>query len=123
MEHRWGTRVSLDIPMRWARINSFVVSIGRLVNLSPSGALITPHFDLHLRSRIQLLLEWPLRPKHPILPITAYVARKSSAGVGLEWCDYAPYAVMQLLRDLSAISRADRAEELPLARRKRVIGQ
>jgi hypothetical protein len=110
MEHRWGTRVSLDIPMRWARINSFVVSIGRLVNL-------------HLRSRIQLLLEWPLRPKHPILPITAYVARKSSAGVGLEWCDYAPYAVMQLLRDLSAISRADRAEELPLARRKRVIGQ
>jgi hypothetical protein len=99
------------------------MSIGRVVNLSLSGAMIVPQFDLRIRSRIEIYFDSPFRPKHRQLSlISAYVARPAAAGVGLEWCEFAPVEVMQLLRDLDASRRTDRIEGLR-AHQKRMSGQ
>jgi len=37
--------------------------------------------------------------------ISAYVARRHRDGIGVEWCDFAPQAVVELLRSPAARSR------------------
>ncbi len=97
MEHRWGERVAVDIPVRLAG-HPFSVRVGRLVNLSVSGAQIKAEFAWRLHSRIHAVLELPQRSKHEAPTIDAYVTRKFRDGIGVEWCEFAPRAVRELLR-------------------------
>ena len=101
MEHRWGERVGVDIPVR-VTAHPFVVRAGRLSNLSVSGAFIKADFDLRLLSRIHVAIELPQRSKHEAPTVTAYVARKFKDGIGIEWCEFAPPAINQLLQSFSA---------------------
>jgi hypothetical protein len=74
---------------------------GRIKNLSLSGALMTANLDLPLNCRIEVTLEWP----SPLLGdavIAAHVARKVNGEVAIEWCEFAPNAVKDLLRVLSS---------------------
>src|ERR1700733_13340371 len=101
MEHRWGQRIAVNIPIRLRLSRSGPISIGRLTNVSLSGAFLTPRFDLRTLARLQVFFEIP-RTKRLPSATDAFVARISAQGIGLEWCDFSPPAVVVLIRSLSA---------------------
>jgi hypothetical protein len=96
MEHRWGKRLAVDIPIRVASATPFSVQHGRLANLSISGAWIPTRFNVRLCFEIQLILECPL--SHDISTIAAHVVRRCESGVGIEWSELGPPVVIELLR-------------------------
>ncbi|MDP9065004.1 MAG: hypothetical protein M3O06_03955 [Pseudomonadota bacterium] len=101
MEHRWGQRVTVDLPVRIIG-HPFSGRPGRLLNFSVSGAWITVDLDLRVLSRLQIAIDYPHRPKHEVPLIAAYVARKFKGGFGLEWCEFAPSPISGLLRSFTA---------------------
>ena len=62
MEHRWGERVGVDIPVRITG-HPFTVRTGRLSNLSVSGAFIRADVDVRPLSRILVAIELPQRSR------------------------------------------------------------
>jgi hypothetical protein len=100
MEHRWGARVGVDIPVR-ITAQPFAVRFGRLTNVSVSGAYIRAELEVRLLTRIEVSIELPRRSKHAAPAIAAYVARKLRDGIGIEWCEFAPPAIGDLLHSLS----------------------
>jgi hypothetical protein len=107
MEHRWGQRLAVDLAIRIAA-RPYSVRPARLVDVSASGAYIKVTADLRLLSRVQIALALPHRlTHHPTPMVAAYIARKGKDGVGVEWCEYAPAAVRELLR-YAAAHRIDR---------------
>ena len=103
MEHRWGTRVAVHIPIRLTAAGLSMASIGRLTNLSLSGGFITI-FGLRPLSRIHLSLEYPLPWQRPVEKLPAFVARVCAEGAGIVWCDFAPRAVVELLRTMTNVT-------------------
>lgn len=102
MEHRWGARFTVDLAVRVAG-RPYNVRMGRLVDLSASGAFINVAADLRLLSRVQVAITaLPQRLAHPTPMIAAFIARSSKDGVGVEWCEYAPKPVLELLRYVAA---------------------
>jgi hypothetical protein len=102
MEHRWGERVRVDIPVRITG-HPFTVRTGRLSNLSVSGAFIRADLDVRPLSRILVAIDLPHRPKRDAPQIPAFVARKLKDGIGIEWCEFKPQAINRLLQ--SSIAR------------------
>ena len=96
MEHRWGERVRVDIPVR-------VLAVGRdaahcrLRNLSLSGALVMSDQDLVLPLLIDVYFERLFQLAMASV-VKARVSRKITHGVGIEWCDFSPLIVKDLLR-------------------------
>jgi hypothetical protein len=97
MEHRWGERIPVDFPVRVTALR-FSVRDGRLSDLSVSGALVTAELEARVLSRIQIALVLPLWAKHESPIIEAYVTRKHRNEFGIEWCEFAPRAISELLR-------------------------
>jgi hypothetical protein len=97
MEHRWGQRISVDLAVRLAA-RPFSVRTGRLVNLSLSGCAVESNADLRVLSRVQLAIVVPHRFTQTTSVISGYVTRTYAGGIGLEWCEFAPRAVAELLR-------------------------
>jgi hypothetical protein len=95
-EHRWGARIRVSIPVHVASPSATGID-GRIKNLSLSGALMKTNFDLPLNSRIQVILKLPSPLKGDAV-IEAHVARKFNDDVGVEWCQFAPSPVKDLLR-------------------------
>jgi hypothetical protein len=102
MEHRWGERVKVSIPIRLTTSHPPWVRTGELSNLSVSGALITTDCSVRLLSRIEIVLDSPLRPKHDAPVVAGYVARQYKGAIGIEWCEFAPPDVTKLLQVLGA---------------------
>lgn len=97
MEHRWGERVRIELPVR-ITAHPFAVRTGRLLNLSVSGAFLKVDFPLRPLSRIQVVFDQPQRAKCEAPTIAAYVTRRYKDGVGIEWCQFAPREVSKLLQ-------------------------
>jgi hypothetical protein len=97
MEHRWGQRLRVEIPVRIIA-HAFSVRHGVLCNLSVSGAFIELDYDLRPLSRVQVALDHNHRSRHDAPTVAAYVTRKLKHGVGVEWCEFAPPDVTRLLR-------------------------
>ncbi len=87
-----------DFPVR-VSAHRFAVRDGLLVNLSVSGALIEVDLDARVLSRVQIFFPLPAYPRHEVPVVEAYVARRHRHGIGVEWCDFAPRTVRDLLRD------------------------
>ena len=58
LEHRWGERVSVNIPVR-VEANQLTGANGCMQNLSLSGALMKSDSDLHLNSLIEVSIALP----------------------------------------------------------------
>jgi hypothetical protein len=101
MEHRWGERIQVKLPVR-VMAHRFSVRDAWLADMSVSGALVKGNLDARLLSRIQVALALPPRPKHESLVVEAYVARKYKDGFGIEWCEFAPGAIRELLSAVTA---------------------
>jgi hypothetical protein len=101
MDHRWGQRVQVDFPVR-VTAGRFAVREGRLADLSVSGALVQSHLEARKLCRLQIAILLPLWPKHESPVVEAYVARSCKRGFGIEWCEFSPHAVAELLRAVAA---------------------
>jgi hypothetical protein len=100
MEHRWGTRFAVHIPVRLTAAGLSMASIGRITNLSLSGGFISI-FGLRPLSRIHISLEYPSPWQRPVEKLPAFVARVCTEGAGIVWCEFAPRAVVELLRTMT----------------------
>ena len=95
-ESRWGDRVPVNIPVQVSA--NALNADGYLENLSLSGALVKADVDLGLNALIKVSIKLP---SQRAAAITAYVSRKAGGGVGVEWCEFAPSVVKDLLRSPS----------------------
>jgi hypothetical protein len=98
-ESRWGERVNVDIPVQLSG-DTLSGAEGCMRNLSLSGALVKADIDLGLHCLIQVSIKMP-SPSQCAEAVTAYVSRRSKEGVGIEWCEFAPVVVKDLLRSPS----------------------
>ena len=97
MEHRWGERLPVDLPVR-VSAHAFSMRGGRLTDLSVSGAHLAADIEVRPLSRIEIYVVPPRRLRIDAAPIAAYVARKYRDGFGLEWCEFSPPGIAELLR-------------------------
>jgi len=97
MEQRWGERLLVNVPVR-VSAHAFSVRDGRLTDLSVSGGHLEVDMDLRPGVRVEILVVLPYRSKHEAPAVYGYVTRKCREGFGLEWCEFAPLAVEELLR-------------------------
>jgi hypothetical protein len=97
-ESRWGERVNVNIPVQVSA--EALAGAGCMKNLSLSGALMKADVDLGLHSLIKVSIKMA-SPLQRAEAITAYVSRKVKEGVGVEWCEFAPSVVKDLLRSPS----------------------
>ena len=95
IEHRWGRRFRVNIPVR-AAVSSSEIEC-RLRNLSLSGALMKSEHDFRLNTLIEVIISLPLLAEGRA-KVRAHVTRKLKEGVAIEWCEFAPRAVKELLR-------------------------
>jgi hypothetical protein len=107
MDHRWGERFSFDLTVKVAA-RQHAVRPGRLTDLSVSGAKIQISADLRPLTRIQVAIALPSRLSQPTPVVSGYVTRRFADGVGIEWSEFAPDAVRELLK----AARAHRNELL-----------
>jgi hypothetical protein len=99
-ESRWGDRLNVSIPVQVSATNITASAAGCMVDLSLSGALVKADIDLALNSLIEVSIGMPsaLRRGGAVM---GYVSRKVKEGVGVEWCEFAPGVVKDLLRSPS----------------------
>ena len=97
LEHRWGERVSVNIPVRVSAPGLVRVD-GCVKTLSVSGALMRSECELRLHALIEIHIELP-PPASRAAVLEAHVSRKFNEWVGIEWCQFAPNIVKGLLRD------------------------
>jgi hypothetical protein len=86
MEHRWGRRHTMDVPVRFVALPA-TIGTGRVINMSVTGAYMET--TVPLRKMSVLFLEPSIVPgaNGRVRRIAASVVRHDERGVGLEWCD------------------------------------
>jgi hypothetical protein len=94
-ESRWGDRVRVNIPVELS--TNALSAHGCMKNLSLSGALVKVDVDPGMHALIQVNIEIS-SPSRRAAAITAYVSRKAGGAIGVEWCEFAPTIVKDLLR-------------------------
>ncbi|MEA3138505.1 MAG: hypothetical protein QOK23_674 [Gammaproteobacteria bacterium] len=102
-EHRWGSRLAVTIPVQVAAQPMRVID-GRINNLSTSGALMEAAADLRLHTLVEVTIHLP-PPSNRSQTVLAHVVRKLDHKVGLEWHEFAPQVVRELLRARSNVMR------------------
>jgi hypothetical protein len=93
MEHRWGNRHAANLPVSFA-LQSGKQGVGRVLNISTTGAYLQTEVPLRLLTLIDLTITAGLVPSGTRL--AACVVRCDESGVGLEW-----QAPMRLLPEYS----------------------
>jgi PilZ domain len=94
MEHRCGTRFPLSTLAR-LHVSTGDLMHGRIGNVSLSGAFIAIPARVPVWTRLEVELASQASGSVP-----AYVVRETDGGVGLEWCELAPWPILRLLRQV-----------------------
>ena len=97
MEHRWGQRREVDRPVR-ITASGRVFARGRITNVSMSGAFVVSPLPAKLLSYLELHFVSLHGGRRGSTAIEGQVVRATSAGFGIEWREFAPEAVRDLLR-------------------------
>jgi hypothetical protein len=91
--------VVVDLPVHVSVVA--VVEVDCFIeNLSLSGALVKSDCDLRLHTLIDVRIELP-PPTARVAFVQAHIARKLQEGLGIEWCEFAPNIVKDLLQSPS----------------------
>jgi hypothetical protein len=101
MEHRWGQRVDAVIAVRLRPLIDLCERDAHLTNLSASGGFTPARLGVRKFSRIQVVFDLPELLGQSPQEVSAYVARESHAGTGLEWCEHSSLTIVRLLRFFS----------------------
>jgi hypothetical protein len=110
MEHRWGERISAAVEVRLIAESSRLNS-GVLRDVSISGGFIETEWAVPLWARLHIEIVW--LPGSVRERIAACVARVDERGIGVEWQELAPGAVVQMM---ASRLRPWQAPELQFAR-------
>lgn len=113
MEHRWGHRIAVDLPIRIAAADASLWKTGRLTNVSITGALIRSDSRFRLLSLVSVVIDSRTVNNSDSRRIAGYVARIDHHGIGLEWVERAAPAVVDLVR-VSSSQRARSTETADL---------
>ena len=97
--HRWGQRIAVDIPVQ-VTASPLAAIQGHLKNLSLSGALLEMDYKLPLHAYIAISVK-PPGMGDSATTVMARVIRQLKDSVGVEWCEFAPTPVKDLLRSPS----------------------
>lgn len=94
MEHRWGRREEVTIPveLRWPQ--RYGAARGEITNVSTSGAWIDTVAVMPLLAPIEV----DMLDVDGLGPLAAFVVRRSSRGIGVEWSELAQQR-FELLHD------------------------
>jgi len=100
MEHRWGQRVALEIPVT-LEVGGRTPECGILRDASVSGGLIDTALELPVFSN--LLVSLPASDERASRPavLAACVVRCTPTGIAVEWRDMACAAIVTLLERAS----------------------
>jgi hypothetical protein len=113
MEHRWGHRLSSDMPVRLRCVgsrDSGCRCLGFLRNVSATGALISTEPGIHPAPDVVVELLAPcLGMQGRELP--AAVVRKSSTETAVEWMETASAGVSAMLIENMLVSREEDGEQ------------
>ncbi len=91
MEHRWGTRVQLDVPTELTTTDG-LSALASVKNASVSGAFLETTATIPVLSRVSL---FPFARAGECLD--GCVVRVENAGIALEWLDPGSRSVPALL--------------------------
>jgi hypothetical protein len=96
-ERRWGPRIQVDLPVRLTLTQGRSES-GRLRNISMSGALIECAAELPTFTtlRVEILAGAEVTPGK--IELGARVVRAEHPCLGIEWRDFQPQALADLLK-------------------------
>jgi hypothetical protein len=102
MEHRRGDRIAVNLPVAVTNPLTFRCRVGRLLNISVDGALISGSFDSHVGARVQVCIDVPphTTPFSSAL-IAAYLVRKAAGVFAIQWAEYAPTEILAFVREHS----------------------
>ena len=96
MEHRWGERFPLDLSVRLNAGTTVILGL-RMSNASVSGGLVDTDIRLPVFSHVVVEFDIPGNSGPLEQHVPAYVVRHGQNGIGLEWQEFAPRAIIGLL--------------------------
>jgi hypothetical protein len=106
MDHRWGHRIEVDVPIRVMHPAMSRCGIGRLTNISLGGALIISSLESSVGARIQVSIPMSSDGAMHDSVIDAYLIRRSDTAIAVEWAEFAPTDVIDLVRALPSYPSA-----------------
>lgn len=98
MEHRWGQRVAIKMPVGF---NGCPQAMSWIRDVSASGAFIETTSLASLFSLVHVTF----MVGGSMQSVFAYVARVCGDGVGVEWCAFAPQPIRVLLTSAKGVDR------------------
>jgi hypothetical protein len=105
MEHRRGDRIVVNLPVGVTNPITSHSRVGRLVNISVDGALISGPFDSFIGARVHVCLEVAPHTAAPPPLIAAYLVRKAADSFAVQWADYAPTEILAFVREYAVQAR------------------
>jgi len=89
-------RIQVNIPVQ-VEAAYLPIGSGCMKDLSLSGAFIESERDLRLHTLVEVIIALPA-PSLRTEVIKAHISRKFKEGVGIEWSEFAPTAIKDLVR-------------------------
>jgi PilZ domain len=100
MEHRWGERFRVNLTVT-VRDSKGWTAVARVRDVSISGAFLECRHAFDSASWITVNFGHGGGAN----PVEAYIARLTREGIGIEWAEFAPTAVTDLLRAGASLQR------------------
>jgi hypothetical protein len=88
----------MDLPIRVMHPGTSRCESGRLSNISLGGALVVSPLDSSIGSRLQVSISRSSDTDSYDLVIDAYLVRRSGSALAIEWAEFAPIDVIDLVR-------------------------
>jgi hypothetical protein len=95
MDHRWGARTPVHLNVRLI-CHPGAITPGWLSDVSISGAYVRTELVMQLLSPVRIVLVDRLPSGRGSMDLAAYVVRRDSVGLGLEWRNLAPKSLRRL---------------------------
>jgi len=96
-ERRWGPRIQVDLPVRLS-LDAGRVETGRMRNLSISGALIECAAELPTFTPLRVEVLGASETIHERIELGARVVRAEHPCLGIEWREFEPQALVDLIK-------------------------
>jgi hypothetical protein len=95
MDHRWGARTPVHLDVRLV-CKPAAIAPGWLSDVSISGAYVRTELMMQLLSPVRIVVVDRLPSGRRSMDLAAYVVRRDSGGLGLEWRNLAPKSLRRL---------------------------
>ena len=97
-ERRWGVRLEVDLPVRIEAVEGRATS-ARMRNASVSGALIECAAEFPVFTPLRVEIQPFDRSREPV-QLTARVVRAEHPWLGVEWREFEPQPIAELLEQM-----------------------